>query len=301
MSESLKRAVRIAVLRLLDPLARLLLEVGIGVGEFLSIAKVAYVRAAREQGEEGSGAGRRPNATRIAVLTGLTRVEVAAILAAGDGEPPSSDRGRQRAERVLTGWWNDPEFQDEVGRPAPLAERGARRSFASLCERYSGEQPQQARVAILAELLRVRAVKRMADGRVVAMSRTYATVGWDPGGVLSAGEELADHCEALLRNLQNPTRPRLIRRVINSQLEPRYAPMLIRDLEQQANTMADAADDALNDPQHRARTAEGALRVGIGLYIIEGPAESAPDSRETSEQPKSRARGRGARSRRGGS
>jgi hypothetical protein len=301
MSESLKRAVRLAVLRLLGPLARLLLEVGIGVGEFTSMAKVAYVRAAREQDAERSGAGRRPNATRIAVLTGLTRPQVTAILAAGDGELPSSDRGRQRAERVLAGWWNDPDFQDELGRPAPLPERGARRSFAVLCERYSGEPQQQARAAIRDELMRVRAVRRMRDGRLEAISRTFATVRWDPEGGLAIGEELADHCEALLGNLKNPTRPRLVRRVINTQLDPRYAPVLIRDLEQQANTMADAMDDALNDPLHSATSSDGALRVGIGLYIIEGPAQTEPDAPATSGKPQSSARGRRTRSRKSAS
>ena len=74
MSEPLKRALRVAVLRLLRPLTRLLLQAGIGLGEFTSIAKVAFVRAALEEGGEGEAGGRRPNATRIAVLTGLTRV-----------------------------------------------------------------------------------------------------------------------------------------------------------------------------------------------------------------------------------
>src|SRR5215469_17665859 len=102
MSESLKRAVRTAMLRLLAPLAELLLDAGIGVGEFASLVKLAYVRAAERR--VGAGRDGRPNASRIAVLTGLTRVDVAAILKSAEGEPPpSSDRGRQRAERVLSG------------------------------------------------------------------------------------------------------------------------------------------------------------------------------------------------------
>ena len=55
MSESLKGAVRSAVLRLLHPLARLLLQAGVGVGEFTSLAKIAYVRAAVAQGKEAHG------------------------------------------------------------------------------------------------------------------------------------------------------------------------------------------------------------------------------------------------------
>jgi hypothetical protein len=207
-------------------------------------------------------------------VTGMTRVEVAAILAAGDGARQVSDRGRQRAERVLSGWWNDPDFQDELGRPAILAEKGGRGSFASLCDRYGGG-PRFA--TILDELIRVHAVRRVADGRLMAASRTYATVRWDPDGVTAVGEELADHCATLLHNLKNPSRPLLTRRVVNAQLDPRFMPMLIRDFEQQASTMAESIDDALNDPEHtlkgKGERARDAVRLGVGIYFFEGSAE----------------------------
>jgi len=272
MSESLKRAVRTAVLRLLGPLVKLLLDAGIGVGEFTAMAKMAYVRAARLQAE---GNGRMPSATRIAVVTGLTRKEVAAILAAGEAETAGSDRGRQRAERVLTGWWNDSDFHDEIGHPAALSERGGRRSFAALCERYSGD-PRF--VAILEELLRVRAVRRRRDGRIEAVSRTYATVRWDPDGVAALGEELADHCSTLLHNLEHPSRPHLVRRIANARLDARYVPMLIRDLEERALVMTDSMDDALNHPQYTVMPGENreARRLGLGVYLFEEPSTQEP-------------------------
>ena len=275
MSESLKRAVQAAVLHLLRPLVKLLLDAGIGVGEFMSLVKVAYVREARNRAPD-AGRARGPNVSRIAVVSGMTRVEVAAILAAGEGALQTSDRGRQRAERVLSGWWNDPDFQDELGRPAVLPVSGGRRSFASLCDRYGGG-PRFA--TILDELLRVHAVRRSADGKVTAVSRTYATVRWDPDGVLAVGEELADHCATLLYNLKNPGRPLLNRRVVNAQLDPRFMPMLIRDFEQQASTMVESMDDALNDPQHtlpaRGERARDAVRLGVGIYFFESSPEEA--------------------------
>jgi Family of unknown function (DUF6502) len=269
MTVSLKRAVHQAMLRMLVPLASLLLELGIGIGELLSVAKLAYVRAARSQARDATGAMLRPNATRIAVVTGLTRKDVASILAAGDDEPAVNQRGRHRAERVLSGWWNDPEFQDEFGRPAVLSEQGPKRSFATLCERYSGD-PRFS--AILEELIRVRAVKQSPDRRIAALSRTYATVRWDPDGVLELGEELAEHCETLLHNLKNPARPRMARRIFNARLDSRYAPMLIRDLEQQLTTFAESVDDALNAPHYTLKGGadDRALRLGMGFYLFEG-------------------------------
>jgi len=274
MSDSLKRAVRTAMLRLLAPLAELLLDAGIGVGEFTAMVKLAYVRAAERR--VGTGEGGRPNASRIAVLTGLTRVDVAAILKSADGEVPSGDRGRQRAERVLTGWWNDPQFHDELGAPAPLPVRGKRKSFAALCERYSGD-PRFA--AILDELLRVRAVRRAKDGRVTAVSRTYATVRWDPDGVVRVGEELGDLCASLLYNLRNPIRPLLVRRVTNAQLDPHYAPVLIRHLSDQAAATADSMEETLNDPQYTVTPpgSREAMRLGVGIYLFEGSLDEGTE------------------------
>src|SRR5580700_463496 len=217
MSESLKSAVRLAVLRLLDPLVKWMLDAGVGVGDFVSLVKLAYVRAARDQGRESGGESSRPNASRISVVTGLTRVDVANILAVDSAEP-AHDRGRQRAERVLTGWWTDPSFHDDTnGGPAILPVRG-RRSFAALVDRYSGERWRIA--TILDELLRVKAVRRLASGRLEALSRTYATVRWDPDGVIAFGEQLAEHTATLLHNLRDPARARYVRRVVNTRLDP---------------------------------------------------------------------------------
>jgi hypothetical protein len=274
MSESLKSAVRVAVLRLLGPLVKWLLEAGIGVGDFLSLVKIAYVRAAREQGLTSGGEMKRPNASRISVVTGLTRKEVASVLAAetaGSTHDPMHDRGRrQRAERVLSGWWNDRTFQDSLGRPAVLPVRGARRSFAALVERYSGERWRVA--TILEELLRVRAVRRLPDGQLKALSRTYATVRWDPDGVLAFGEHLAEHCATLLHNLESPANARYVRRVVNTRLDPHYVPMLVRDLVEQAEGLAESTDDTLNDPLHTLtgkRAEADATSLGLALYFFE--------------------------------
>jgi hypothetical protein len=276
MSESLKAAVKQAVLRLLDPLVKWLIDAGMGVGDLIALVKIAYVRAARDQGQMSGAELKRPNVSRISVVTGLTRVEVAHILATGAADPVF-DRGRQRAERVLSGWWNDATFQDESGRPLRLPVRG-KRSFATLAERYSGARWLVA--TILDELLRVRAVRRLPDGRVEVLNRSLATVRWDPDGVAAFGEQLSEHCATLLHNLRFPSRVRYVRRVVNARVEPRYVPMLIRDLEQQADAFADSTDDALNDPEKTVtgRDRRAAASLGVTLYVFE--TESQADGSE---------------------
>lgn len=287
MSESLKAAVRLAVLRILDPLVKWLIEAGLGVGDLVALVKIAYVRAARERGLAGGGEAKRPNVSRIAVVTGLTRVEVTNILATGAADPVY-DRGRQRAERVLSGWWNDVAFQDPSGHPAVLSLRGGKQSFAALVERYSGERWLVA--TILEELLRARVVRHLPDGRLKAVSRSMAALGWDPAGVLAFGEQLSEHCATLLHNLSSPAHARYVRRVVNVRLDPRYVPMLTRDLTEQAQGFADASDDALNHPGHSlpARSREKGASLGVAVYIFE-TREEEPLPRFV---PKSRGRGK---------
>jgi uncharacterized protein DUF6502 len=260
---------------MLGPLVRLLLVAGIGMGDFMAIVKVAYVRAARDHGREKHGE-LRPNASRIAVVTGLTRAEVAAVLAADSNERRTSDRGRHRAERVLSGWWNDPDFQSPAGEPAVLPISGSRCSFKELVRRYSNEP----RVTpILDELLRVKAVKQLSDKSLKAVRRTYAMVRWNTDGIASLGDQLAEHCDTLLHNLEHPGQPRLVRRVVNAQLDPLYRPMLVRDIQEQLDAAADSIDDALNDRRATVTPVRGgreAVRFGVTMYVFEEPVILEP-------------------------
>jgi Family of unknown function (DUF6502) len=288
MSDRLKSAILLMLARVLDPLVRMMLEAGIGIGEFVTVAKSAYVRAAREEGRRAGGEAKRPNVSRIAVVTGLTRLEVASILAAGDAGPVAPDRGRQRAERVLAGWWNDADFHDERGEPAALPVRGSRKSFQALVELYSGERWLSAK--ILNELLRVKAVRQLPDGRIKPLSRSYATVRWDPEGITSVGEQLAEHCETLLHNLRDPGHPRFTGRVVNSRIDPRYVPVLLRDLRESAEVFLQTEDSTLNYVGHTindARSAQSAAgpptRLGVTVYIFEGQGDEDAGESGTEE------------------
>jgi Family of unknown function (DUF6502) len=275
MNGTIKSAVHAAVLRILEPLVTWLLDAGVGVGDLQPLVKTAYVRAARKRAREAGAEYLRPNASRISIMTGLTRREVGDILER-DAVHQTHDRGRQRAERVLTGWWNDSAFQEVSGEPAVLPLKGSKASFTALVERYSGERTQVG--TILSELLRVKAVRRLSDGRLRAVSRTYAPVGWEPEGLTAFGEQIAELCSTLLQNLNSPRSPRFVRRVVNSRLDPRYLPMLIRDIQQQAEVFADSIDDTLNDPLHTltAKTPEGeATSLGLAMYTFESAATEA--------------------------
>jgi hypothetical protein len=243
---------------------RLLLDAGIGIGEFHQLAKRAYVRAALEATQKD-----KPNFSQIGVLTGIPRREIASLLDISDTSPPEVERGTQRAERVLRGWWNDPEFRDASGRPAILPLRGRRGSFAVLVNRYAGDPRVR---TLLQELLRVKAVRRLPDKRLEVLSPTFATARWDDDGIKVVGERVRDLLATLVHNLKHPSRPRYLRFVVNREVDPRFGPLLMRDLTEQAEVLADTFEDALNDPERTirpARSAQDAQRVGVCIFVVE--------------------------------
>src|SRR5262249_33108648 len=155
-----------------------------------------------------------------------------------------------------------------------------RQSFKALVARYSNE-PRSA--PILDELLRVNAVRRLGDGRLEALSRSYATVRWKPHGIEALGEELREHGATLLHNLEHPGQPRYGRRIVNAQLAPRYLPLLRRDIEDQFESVADVIEDALNERAHTVTPAPGgrdAVRLGVEIYVFEEPVILEPGIKE---------------------
>jgi uncharacterized protein DUF6502 len=280
MTEPLKDSVLAAMRRIARPLARLMIEAGVGVGEFQAVMKAGFVRAAQDVGD-----GKASNHSRIATLTGLTRRDVADLLKLSEDAPPDVDRGGARIQRVLTGWWTDPDFHDSVGVPAilPLRSKGKIPSFASLVKRYSGE-PRV--LTIRDELVRVKAIQehpgKGKNTRLEALSRSFAPARWDPEGVAAVGEQLRDHLETLIHNLKHESRPRFHRVIENTQVDPKYVGLLTRDIGAQADTLLDSIDDALNNPAATVKPGNevrDATRLGVALYVFETPVKVRPGSK----------------------
>lgn len=140
-----------------------MIKCGFGVGELVQAVKLAYVDAAIREVLPDSG---KINVSRIAVATGLTRKEIAVLLAQGNRTGPkirSRSLKEQRAFRVLRGWILDPFFQNKGGVPAELEPGSGRQSFAVLVRRYGGDVTP---ATVLRELERMNAIVRRKGGRL---------------------------------------------------------------------------------------------------------------------------------------
>lgn len=156
------------VQRFLFALAQLLVPAGITPKHFSELAKHAFVHAASDISRFRNG---KINHSRVAVLTGLSRVEVKRLLIHGKSGGPRRITQQSRAERVVRGWMVDRRFLELNGLPRDLPVRGGATSFASLARKYAGDVPYR---AVLNELLRMRVVKQ-TDGHL-ALKRYHSSV-----------------------------------------------------------------------------------------------------------------------------
>ena len=111
-----------ALTQLLRPLVRITLRQGLSAEAFEEVVRRVYVDVAEK---DFALAGKKQTTSRIGVLTGLNRKEVARLkkmplASEGEGQPSSQNR----VERVVSAWLSDARFQDEKGDPRPLPFQG---------------------------------------------------------------------------------------------------------------------------------------------------------------------------------
>jgi hypothetical protein len=276
MPRSPHAALSAAVSKLLRPLVRILLQHGVSFGSFNEVAKRVFVEVASE---DFALEGRKQSVSRVALLTGLTRKEVARLR----DEPPLSDQETEerhnRAARVIGGWLRDRAFSSHAGRPRELPLEGEQ-SFSTLVRRYSGDVPPR---AVLDELLRVEAVSQTGDGRVHLLTPGYVPRGSEVDKLHMLGTDVAALIATIDNNLAPGDSPALFQRKVLYDNLPDEALPALREL---ADDKGQALLVALNQwmSQHDRDLAPdtpgtGRNRAGLGIYYFEAPVEPEDDER----------------------
>ncbi len=185
-----------AIFRLLRPLVRLLLRHGIPYGVMADVVKQVYVDVAFK---EFGLPGRKQSVSRVSVITGLSRKEVARLRQIDRWDDDEAVQQYNRAARVISAWVREPEFHDASGRPALLPVEGDNMSFSELVRRYSGDMPVR---AILDELLRVRAIEQLTDDRIRLLARSYVPTEGEAEKLEILGSDVADLIATIDWNLR---------------------------------------------------------------------------------------------------
>jgi len=257
---------------LLLPVVRFLLKHGVTWNEFGELSKEAYVKLAREDyGIEG----RPTNNSRVAMLTGLSRREVARVrdLLLNGQERASELQGNQLS-RVLTGWHVDDEFTDDNGQPKDLPSTGPSGSLTVLLKRYAGDLPHG---AIRKEMQQRGLIEELDNGHLRVLKRDFVYSELDPEIVRQLGIALHDHATTLEHNLDSnrPSARRFEAIANNERITPRAVNAFQKLVESRGLSFLEDIDLWLTE--HEIETMEDneseTVRLGVGVYLIYDESE----------------------------
>jgi len=251
------------------PLVRILLRCGVTWKEIAELLKAVYVDvASADYGKRG----RPANASRVAILTGLSRRDVKRARdrlasAAPDAVAPLAKINH--ASRVLSGWFQDPDFVDAKNKPR-LLELAGDRGFEGLAKRYAQDIPS---TALLKELKSVGAVAATPQGRLRAKMRYYSPAALDDDAVLRSGSVLEDLGATVAENLMRAgERTRFEGRATNAKIA-RGGRRKFRDyIESRGMAFLEDIDRWLSQHESTDRK-EKTVRLGIGVYQIQDDEE----------------------------
>ena len=182
----------------MQPLVRILVRNGVSFSELSEVLKNVFVEVAER---DFSIPDRKNSQSRIAIITGLTRKEVAKQKDILDrGEALNVVSNLNRVTRVLDGWHTDADFTGPYGMPLELPfESSVVSSFTSLVRRHSGDMAPR---AMLDELLRVGAVEKLTTGSFKVLARAYIPQSLHPDALQRFGEVVRDFINTVEFNME---------------------------------------------------------------------------------------------------
>lgn len=267
MNETHQKPLVAALLKLLRPLARILLRNGVSFSTFSDLAKWVYVDVAtREFGIEG----RKQSTSRVSVITGLSRREVMRVRKLPRPDVTASTERHNRAARVIAAWRREKDFLDAEGSPAPLTMDGPGATFSELIKRFSGNVPPR---AVLDELINVGAVERREDGKVGLLTRAYIPQSLNAHKLNILGTDVQHLISTIDRNLKpDVVDPLFQRKVAYDNLPDDVLPQFRKLFAQRAQSMLESADRWLARRDRDINPAvegSGRNRAGFGIFFFE--------------------------------
>lgn len=279
LNDPLKEATIVALKRVVDPLVDLMFDAGVTVHEFSQLVRERAVRAAAKRVSKESGRGSK---SRVAIITGLPRSEVARILKSED-TAPTKRLGQHPARSVLAAWFDNPRFLAANGDPAVLPIFGKRRSFEQLVAMHSRGIPVR---AMLDELTQIDAIERLADQRVKAKSRIPILTGLTGSAIAVIGERSRDLLDTLTNNLRRTSKPLFEGTALIDDADPEMVSVVRREIAEQGGSFINTANSLFRryciKPNRSIAKTPAKCRIGVTVFYFQDNVESATGSQSES-------------------
>jgi Family of unknown function (DUF6502) len=263
--DPLKEAAIIALGRVVGPLLEMMLDAGVTTREFHHLIRDQAVRIATSRVIKESG---RNSKSRVAIMTGLSRSEVARILRT-PGVPGGTGADQHPTRRILAAWFDNPRFLTANGEPAVLPVFGKRRSFETLVSLHSGGIPVR---AMLDELLQIDAVE-LDNQRVRAKSRIPILTGLTKSAIAGIGERARDLLDTLTKNAKRTSQPLFEATSLVNDADPDMVSVVRREIAEQGESFINGATSILYRSRKRSspttRKVSKKCRIGVTVYYFQ--------------------------------
>lgn len=270
LAEKYERATRAqnvlarSVKQMLKPLVRLMLRHGMPFQSFAQVAKRAYIEVAQEH--EFAVPNKGQTKSRIALITGLTRPDVAELMS-GDrlNQLPPAERWN-RAAAVLGGWATDRQYRDKNGKPKVLPIRGPGRTFETLVRKYGADMPA---VATLDELVRAESVERVKGGKVRMRSQFYIPETESEDLLEYFGRAGARIIHTMVHNILDKNEPKFFQQEFWSRaIDPTDLDVVRVDLRKALKQNSKKMVNVLSEHE-KLPVEENHRTAGVGFYYFE--------------------------------
>ncbi|MBR0753913.1 hypothetical protein JQ604_17145 [Bradyrhizobium jicamae] len=259
--------------RMLRPLVRLCIRGGMTFPALTQLLRELFVNVAEH---DFALEGKEQTDSRVSLLTGIHRKEVARLR--GAGAPVNVVPATlSRTSAIIARWLAAPEFTDQKGdpRPLPRTAEGGKPSFETLVESITKDVRPR---AVLDEWLDRKLVVINASDEIMLVEEAFVPHGDDDRKWHYLGRNLHDHVAAAEANVSSEMPPFLERAVHYDGLSAKLA----KKLEARSRELAMEALKVANREANRALAKDkgGDHRWNFGIYIYREGPPSDDDSDE---------------------
>jgi hypothetical protein len=277
MSENFKTTLLSTFRPLMRPLVRILVRNGVSFGEFAEVIKSVFVDAAQDVLQLPDS---RQSVARIAITTGLSRLEVSRLVSQTEEEAEALAGRLSRVGRLLTGWHQDPEFTGPYGIPyeVPFSAAPGRRSFCELVRRYTSDVPAE---DMLDELKRIGTVLDLGNGYYRVLVRIYIPAAADPAKFHAMSVAFTDLAKTLDQNLRPDEDHKIFERRVwaPNGITPSDAMSFDAYVKDRGQQFLETLDDWLTSRESELpkESAEERIKVGVAVYMFVRPPDEGAD------------------------
>jgi hypothetical protein len=267
-----------AIEELLRPLMPVVLSYGVTPSDAGQVLKTLYLETLTDRLREQ---GRPPSAARLALMAGLTRGEVEALLARQSQRHQQRNRSTHKLDELsglLAMWHDDPRFGTPYGAPLDLSLQ-PERNFKTFKELVDAGAPGSDQNLVLDELAAAGCVEVHANKFVRCISRTFVPSGVDVSRISRLGRYVGALNSNFAHNLlRKPDQPAYFERVLTTvePVTPAFREKVLGHLHSTALPFLEQMDRWLEAEETDAHDSAG-MRCGVCMFFFEERAAANTD------------------------